>query len=268
MKNLPSLHFVRVENETDNEFFKAAFSRQSDGKLYGHVTFYKWSTTAKRKAIEVLDEIDEPVYAILHDLKMFKFLGLLGFVPTGNLVSKALPGREDHVFGEVVRLKTDINSYALSLYDQVGKAILPMSLVDGYGQVEKLDAAVVKMDKVVWTNTHHFSDGVYTREVFIPSGAVFTGMWHRKKSPLVMTKGACTFLTIDRQGHATDLGVLQAGDIRVTGAELRKIGFAHEDTVALNSFPLEGIPKQYHNIEGVSVLEDYLFDKEGIPCQQ
>ena len=198
---------------------------------------------------------------------MFKFLGLLGFVPTGNLVSKALPGREDHVFGEVVRLKTDINTYALDVYDQLGKEILPMSLVDGYGQMEKLDAAIAKMERVSWVNGHHFSDGVYTREVFIPAGTLFTGMWHRKKSVIVMTKGACTFLTIDRQGYATDLGVLQASDIRVTEAELRKVGFAHEDTIALNSFPLEGIPKQYHNVESVSVLEEYLFDKEGIPCQ-
>lgn len=267
MNNLPALQFVRVENEVDNEFFKAVFSRQSDGKLYGHVTFRRWSATAKRKSLEVLDGINEPVYAILHDLKMFKFLKLLGFVPTGNLVSKQLPGREDHVFGEVVRLNTDINSYALDVYSQEGKEILPLSLVDGYGQMEKLDAAIAKMKKVPWVNGHYFSDGVYTREVFIPAGTLFTGMWHRKKSVLIMTKGACTFHTIDRQGHATTLGMLQAPDIRVTGAELRKVGLAHEDTVALNSFPLEGIPEQYHNIESVSVLEEYLFDKEGIPCQ-
>lgn len=262
MINLPVVSVVTVEKEVDNEYFKAAFSRQSDGKLYGHITFKVWSPSAKKETIRLLDSIDEPVYAILHDTKMFKFLTKLGFVPTGNLVSKALPGREDHIFGEVVRLKTDLNQHALQVYSELGREIMPISMVDGYGKVKVLEDTLTKYAAKTWTTKHHFSHGVYTRETLIPNNTLWVGFRHRNKTNCTIATGAITLLAVDKLGYATDLGTVSGPTTFVTEAGLQKVGYTHEDSVILNSFSLAGLDEKYHNEESLDILEDFVFERE------
>lgn len=262
MKNLPVVSVVKVEKEVDNKYFKTAFSRQSDGKLYGHVTFKIWSPEAKKRFVEVLDNIDEPVYAIIHDLKMFKFLTNLGFVPTGALVSKALPGREDHVFGEMVRNRTNINDYALQVYSELGKEILPISLVDGFGKVKELEEALAKRPSNNWTTKHYFSHEVYTRETLIPANTLWVGYRHRNKTNCTIASGATTVLATDKLGYATDMGTICGPITFVTDAGVKKVGYTHEDTVILNSFSLVGLDEKYHNDESLEIIEDFIFERD------
>lgn len=264
MNNLPAIQSTTIEKVVDNEYYWARFARQLDGKLYGHVTFKKWSPEAKRKAKETLDNVGEPVFAVLHDTKMAKFLFNLGFVPTGCLVTKPMAGREDHVFGEVVYTTKGCNNLALEIYNELGKELLPLDLVDGYGKVQDLIDIISKHKYEDWETTHYFSDGVYTRVAKIPEDRLFVGYIHRNKTNCTIAKGAITTLLVDTQGYATDLGVLDGPYTFVTDAGIRKVCYTYEETVMINSFPLEGIPKELHNEDRITELEDYLFIKEDI----
>lgn len=262
MKNLPSVQVRNIEKVVDNEYYWARFARQTDGKLYGHVTFKKWSPTAKKKAIETLDSIGEPIFAVLHDTKMAKFLFGLGFKATGCLVTKPMEGREDHIFGEVVYTKNDYNNFALGVYEELGKEVLPLALVDGYGKVENLIELISKYQSKDWETSHYFSDGVYTRVSRIPANFMFVGYPHKNRTNCTVATGALTVLLVDELGYATDMGVVSGHNTFVTDAGVRKVCYTHEETIMINSFPLAGIPEEFHNKESVDTLEDYVFYKE------
>lgn len=265
-KNLPMAP-LPIEREVDNDWFLAQFVRQDGHRLFAHIKYKKWTATAKKKSKELMDSFEEPLYAFIHDEHHLKFLNSLGWKPTGSLIKSFYPGKEDQVFTEVMYVKGGLDNYILSLYDATGKDVIPFEAVDGYGNLEKVEEALKGLLPAEWTTKHHFSDGVYTRETFIPEGTCLTGHRHKYSTVSILAKGAITVLAVDKEGHATDYGVMVAPQVVVTKPGLKKIGLAHEDCIFINSFPLEGIPEEFHNEESIEKLEEYIFDKEGI-CQE
>lgn len=46
--------------------------------------------------------------------------------------------------------------------------------------------------------THHFSDGVYVREIFMPAGMLIVGKIHKTKHLNIIQQGACRVVTPTR----------------------------------------------------------------------
>ena len=264
-KNLPMVP-LPVEKEVDNEWFLAQFVRQDGVRLFAHIKYKKWSATAKKVSKELMDSFEEPLYAFIHDEHHLKFLNSLDWKPTGNLIRSFYPGKEDQVFTEVIYIKGGVDAYALAIYDELGKEILPLSLVDGYGNIEKIEKALEQYPTAQWTTKHHFSDGVYTRETFIPAGTCLTGYRHKQSTVSILASGAITVLAVDKLGHATDFGVMLAPQVVITKPGMKKIGFAHEDTIFINSFSIEEIPMEKRNVENMGEIENFLFDREDEAC--
>lgn len=72
---------------------------------------------------------------------------------------------------------------------------------------------------------HHFSQGVYARELFIPKGTLLTGHIHKFEQLNIMSQGDISVLTED--------GVVrvQAPFAIVSPPGTKRIAYAHEDTV-------------------------------------
>ncbi len=58
-----------------------------------------------------------------------------------------------------------------------------------------------------------------------------------------------------------------APQIAVTKAGMKKIGLVHEDTVFINSFSISDIPKEFHNVDNIDMIEDHIFDRGNV-CQE
>lgn len=73
-----------------------------------------------------------------------------------------------------------------------------------------------------------FSEGLYSRAIFIPKGTLIVGKKHRRETLNICALGDITVLT--------ELGVarFQAGDIVVSKPGIRKVGYAHVDSVWVN----------------------------------
>lgn len=73
--------------------------------------------------------------------------------------------------------------------------------------------------------THTFSNGIYTREIFIPKGQYIMGKIHRHEHPNFIVKGAVIMMT--------DAGVekLQAYHSMVSPAGIKRFLFTLEDTI-------------------------------------
>lgn len=246
----------------DNEWFNANFVRQPDGRLLGHVTYKKWSAEAKRESIKTLDSFDEPVYGAIRNQKLLKYLTSLGFELTGKILACEYPGEEGSIMSEAVYIKGGVSNYCLESYKEEKSVTLPVELVDGWGKVEALEAWLAKQPLGEWKTNHYFSDGVYTRETLIPRGLLFTGYRHKKATVCMIPSGVMSVVVVDELGHATDLGVITGSKVFTTKAMDKKVMYAHEDSIIMNSFPLYNIPECLHNIESVEQIEDFIFEKD------
>jgi quercetin dioxygenase-like cupin family protein len=72
---------------------------------------------------------------------------------------------------------------------------------------------------------HHFSKGVYARELHIPKGTVLTGHIHKHQNLNIMSKGDMTVLTEDGPVR------VQAPFTIVSPAGTKRAAYAHEDTI-------------------------------------
>jgi len=264
--NLPAI--VVIEKEVSNEWFDTSFARQPDGRLLAHIKYKKWSATAKKKTRELMDSFDEPLFAFIHNTTHWKYLQSVGFEQTGRLVTCDFPGKETELFGEVRYIKGGVEKYILDSYKEIGDFILPIEQVEGYGNIEKIEQAILSRQQADYETKHHFSDGVYTRETSVKKDCLLTGYRHKQETVSVLATGVISVIAVDELGYATNYGVLVAPQVFVTKPKMKKIGFAHEDTVFINSFSITAIPKEFHSEEFIDMIEEYIFDREEPLCQE
>ena len=109
-----------------------------------------------------------------------------------------------------------------------------------YEQREKvaaLESALIAMgDDVPCVTKHYFADGTYTRELFIPAGAVITGGIHKLRAINIISQGSVTAIT--DEGRID----IEAPHTFVTGAGVKKAIYAHTDTTWINVLPWDGEP--------------------------
>jgi len=249
------------EISIDNEWFTATAVRQLDCRLFVHIKYKIWNKTSKKKTLEALDAVDEPLYAFVHDEHHFKYLQKLGFSTTGSLVKSEFPGKEGLVFPEVVYFRGGIDNYNVEVYQANSLFFLPIEQISGYGRIEEIEEKLSSLEQVKYTTDHYFSDGVYTRETKIPKGTMLTGYRHRNETISILVSGVISVIGVDSLGYAEDFGVLTAPKIFSTKPGIKKIGLAHEDTIFVNSFSLKDLDKKYHSIEYIDIIEEHIFDR-------
>ncbi len=81
--------------------------------------------------------------------------------------------------------------------------------------------------------THHFADGQYVRELFMPEGTFIIGHRHRFSTVNFLLKGRMSVY----QGEDEEILHLEAPTIWTSQAGVRKILYIHEDCVGANAHP-------------------------------
>ena len=95
----------------------------------------------------------------------------------------------------------------------------------GRDKVLRLEEALRKLPQIDAPLFHHFSDGIYARELHIPKGATLTGKIHRKAHLNVLAKGEIMVLTEHGMKH------LKAPCVIQSFPGIKRAGHALEDTV-------------------------------------
>lgn len=75
---------------------------------------------------------------------------------------------------------------------------------------------------------HHFSPGVYGREMLLPAGHVIVGKIHKHENMLVMLQGECELFDGFQRHH------IQAPQVWVTPAGSQRAAFAFTDCIFLS----------------------------------
>ena len=72
---------------------------------------------------------------------------------------------------------------------------------------------------------HHFSDGIYARELKIPAGVCIVGALHKTKHFMMVSKGRCSIAT--HEGST----VVEAPYMVETQPGIKRVVYAETDTV-------------------------------------
>lgn len=97
--------------------------------------------------------------------------------------------------------------------------------------INNLEIELLKYDQVECSVYHHFSPGIYIREVNIPAGTFSIGHFQKTEHLNIFLKGRVTMLNDD--GSTSEL----IAPMIFTGKPGRKCGYIHEDMVWLNVYP-------------------------------
>ena len=95
-------------------------------------------------------------------------------------------------------------------------------------KVAHLEAVMREGPTVEIEVRHHFSKGVYAREIFIPKGTVLVGKIHKHENLNIISQGDISVLTENGMER------LKAPFTLVSPPGTKRAGFAHEDTVWLS----------------------------------
>ena len=148
-----------------------------------------------------------------------------------------------------------------ALYKEEAEYFIPLAAFDGYGVAEETEKLMSMQPQAETWTKHYFSDGVYTRETFIPSGTILTGYRHRFKSVSILAQGSISVVAISADGRASEITLLEDYGIFVTEAMTKKVGFAHTDCLFINSFNISSIPESKWSEEYLEEIEEFLFVK-------
>lgn len=91
--------------------------------------------------------------------------------------------------------------------------------------IAAFEAKMAELPQIDIPLKHHFSRGVYAREIFIPKGTLIIGKIHRHQNMNIVSAGEVSVLSID--GFVR----LKAPATIVASPGVKRVIFAHEDTV-------------------------------------
>jgi len=84
------------------------------------------------------------------------------------------------------------------------------------------------MKQVEMPVKHHFIDGVYLRELFIPEGTLLTGKIHNKENFSILASGTL------RITNGTDSMIISAPHVMSDKPGIKRMGYAETDVVFIN----------------------------------
>lgn len=127
--------------------------------------------------------------------------------------------------------------------------------------VNKAEAELLKFPQLDLPVTHHFSHGIYARELFIPKDTILTGKIHKFPQLNILLKGEISVLTEQGIERKTAPFVVSSP------AGTKRIAYAHEDCVWItvhgtHETDLEKIEEQFiaksdaEYLEFVAMLQD------------
>ena len=118
-------------------------------------------------------------------------------------------------------------------------------------RVDELEAAMVEnLELIDCPLSHVFTNGLYTREIFMPAGSLVTSKIHKTEHPYVVSKGKL-LVCIDK-GEWVEI---EAPHMGVTKPGTRRILYILEDTVWTTFHP------NPDNVTDLEEIEDLLIEE-------
>jgi hypothetical protein len=161
-----------------------------------------------------------------------------------------------------------MNPSALALESESAQEFFPLdgSLLgatpeERHDKVDILEAVIAmsnSSDDAEEELSHHFTPGIYLRELSLGKGAVFTSIIHQTTHPLIILKGKCLVYTPE-DGETKEYS---APAVILTQPNTRRVGFVIEDCTWLTVHATE-LTNPEEIMEKISTQRDNPYMPEG-----
>jgi hypothetical protein len=101
-------------------------------------------------------------------------------------------------------------------------------------KVDRLRRHMLQFEQAVTPVMHHFSPGLYLREIFMPAGAVVVGKIHKTEHFNILVQGACYIIHDDGRREE-----LRAPKVFVSKAGVQKVLYITEDMIWMTTHVTE-----------------------------
>lgn len=118
-------------------------------------------------------------------------------------------------------------------------------------KIVALEAVMLRMPQVEIKTTHHFAPGIYMREIFIPKGTTLTGKIHKTEHLNILSQGDLSVMTED------GIKRFKASKIIKSNPGIKRVGFAHEDSVWITVHPNVTDEQDVPNLEAALVVDTF-----------
>lgn len=135
---------------------------------------------------------------------------------------------------------------AIDLAERAG-TIVPSVVVTSDEAIDSIQVAMMAMPAADCPVVHQFTPGLYTRQIFMPAGAIVTSKIHKTEHPYVITSGRVS-VWIDGAGWQE----LCAPHFGITKPGTRRVLVIHEDTVWTTFHPTK--------LTDVDAIEDEIIE--------
>jgi len=125
-------------------------------------------------------------------------------------------------------------------------------ILDFESLLSKTEGAAFGDDNGITSLKHSFSDGIYAREIFIPKGTALTGKIHKHDCHIFLMKGDITIVSEEGKKR------LKAPCSFISTAGVKRVGYAHEDTIWVNVHSNLNNTRDMKEIEKREIAESYL----------
>lgn len=125
-----------------------------------------------------------------------------------------------------------------------------MNQITTQDDIIQLQSLMLKGDTIELETRHHFSDGLYARELFIPAGVCLVGALHKTKHLYTVVKGKCRVAT---QFENIEIEAPFMGE---TIPGTKRVIYAETDCVWITYHPTE--------LTNVDEIEKAILEPEGI----
>ena len=121
-------------------------------------------------------------------------------------------------------------------------------------QIEKLQAAMVKMPQAKLQTDHYFSEGMYCRKLSRPAGTLIVGKVHKKPHFFLCAKGEIIAWT------ESGMRTLQPGDIIESQPGTKRVTYAISDAIGITVHKTDKTDLDEIEAELIEPDETALFD--------
>lgn len=113
-----------------------------------------------------------------------------------------------------------------------------------------VESKIKDMDQVDIKTVHHFSNGVYAREITIPAGVVLTGKTHKEEHINIISKGTIRVMT------ENGLIEVSAPCTIISKPGVKRLGYAITETVWTTIHPNPDNIEDLEKLEGIFIRKD------------
>jgi acetylornithine deacetylase/succinyl-diaminopimelate desuccinylase-like protein len=128
-------------------------------------------------------------------------------------------------------------------------------------RIYELEDAILEFSELELPVKHLFTEGLYSRQLFIPKGTLLTTKLHKSQHQYTVVKGKVDVFT-----EADGVIAIEAPFLGITQKGTKRVVYAHEDTIWITFHPTDKTTPEEVEADIIEPRDYSLYKKKEVEC--